>query len=115
MKKKDLNNFKKLLLKEKEVLINLLNVDKIQIKDLTKIEVGDLIDKAFNSYEKNKTIEMSENQKRLLQTIETALSKIEKNTYGLCIYCGQAIDFKRLEAIPWVNSCIQKTCISKKK
>jgi len=39
--------------------------------------------------------------------IEAALKRMEENSYGLCVYCKQKIDEKRLQARPTSSSCIQ--------
>lgn len=41
-----------------------------------------------------------------LEDIEQALTRIEKGTYGICKYCGQAIAEKRLLARPTAGACI---------
>jgi len=44
----------------------------------------------------------------LLKAIDAALERIRQGTFGECLNCGQDINAKRLEAIPWVRYCI--TC-----
>ena len=41
-----------------------------------------------------------------LDDIEHALSRLDAGTYGMCEFCGQAIPFERLEAIPHANTCV---------
>lgn len=41
-----------------------------------------------------------------LRDVESALKSIENGTYGICKYCNQPIDEKRLEARPASSSCI---------
>lgn len=41
-----------------------------------------------------------------LRDVEQALKAIDNGTYGVCKYCGQPIDEKRLEARPASSSCI---------
>jgi RNA polymerase-binding transcription factor DksA len=41
-----------------------------------------------------------------LRDVESALKSIEKGTYGVCKYCNNPIDEKRLEARPASSSCI---------
>ena len=41
-----------------------------------------------------------------LGDVRSALDRIAKGTYGLCRYCGQAIDPRRLEARPESSSCV---------
>ena len=44
----------------------------------------------------------------LLTLVAAALTRINEGTFGECLNCGQEINAKRLEAIPWVRYCI--TC-----
>ena len=45
-----------------------------------------------------------------VEQIQTALGHIDDGTYGICTSCGVAIGEKRLEAVPYVSTCI--TCAS---
>jgi RNA polymerase-binding transcription factor DksA len=42
-----------------------------------------------------------------LKLIDSALSRIEQNKYGLCIKCGKKIPQERLEAIPSALLCVE--------
>jgi DnaK suppressor protein len=44
----------------------------------------------------------------LLSAVDAALKRISEGTFGECLNCGQEINAKRLEALPWVRYCI--TC-----
>jgi DnaK suppressor protein len=41
-----------------------------------------------------------------LRRIEAALERLEKDEYGVCDECGEAISLKRLDAIPWALLCV---------
>jgi DnaK suppressor protein len=41
-----------------------------------------------------------------LSSIERALHRLEKGTYGVCQSCGEEIDSARLEALPYAEQCI---------
>lgn len=43
---------------------------------------------------------------KALRDIESALKLMEKGTYGVCKYCKQPIDERRLRARPMSSSCI---------
>ena len=38
--------------------------------------------------------------------VEHALERLQNGTYGWCEYCGVAMPFERLEAIPWARLCV---------
>ncbi len=41
-----------------------------------------------------------------LRQVEGALERLEKNGFGLCQDCGDAIPPKRLDVIPWASYCL---------
>ena len=41
-----------------------------------------------------------------LAKVNTALQRIENNTYGICTACGEAIDSRRLAVRPYSSKCI---------
>jgi RNA polymerase-binding protein DksA len=55
--------------------------------------------------ERDLTIE--EHEEQLLQSIDDALGRLAKGTYGTCRECGVGISHERLEALPWANTCIE--------
>ncbi len=44
----------------------------------------------------------------LLHDVRSAIRRIDKETFGLCLNCEQEISPKRLAAVPWATFCI--TC-----
>jgi len=44
---------------------------------------------------------------KTLRDVDSALKKIAQDTYGICKYCHQEIDEKRLIARPFSSSCIK--------
>ncbi|HMB01309.1 MAG TPA: TraR/DksA family transcriptional regulator [Spirochaetota bacterium] len=108
MDKKKLKMFQKLLLKERSKILEALNYDKAQFDDFIHGdgEIGDVVDKAFNQYEKIMAIEMTEKEKEILREINNALVRIKNGTYGKC-RCGKKITQARLKAIPWATQCIK--------
>lgn len=41
-----------------------------------------------------------------VQLIDAALTRIKDGSYGLCAKCGEEIPGKRLEALPYVTTCV---------
>jgi DnaK suppressor protein len=48
----------------------------------------------------------SSQKRQLLQMIDDALRRIDDETFGECIGCGDRINSKRLEAMPWTQYCL---------
>jgi RNA polymerase-binding transcription factor len=66
----------------------------------------DIADHASSSYQKEFLFAQSSSERRLLQMVERALFNINEGTYGECEQCGNAINERRLEAVPWARHCI---------
>jgi DnaK suppressor protein len=45
-------------------------------------------------------------RRNLLRKVEAALERLRQGTYGLCSICGEEIQSRRLEALPWTDSCL---------
>ncbi|HAH31043.1 MAG TPA: hypothetical protein DCL44_01875 [Elusimicrobia bacterium] len=74
--------------------------------DLPEPEVGDSIDQASQSLEKEILFELSDSEMGELGDIEAALRKIENGTYGVCEHCKRVIEKKRIKAIPSARYCL---------
>ena len=74
--------------------------------DMPDNEVGDPIDDASKSLDKEILFELSGNAHKTLDQIEAALRKIDKGIYGICEYCRQPIPKKRIKALPFARYCI---------
>ena len=74
--------------------------------DLPETEVGDAIDQASQSLEKEILFELSDSEMTDLGDIEAALRKIEKGTYGICEHCKRPIEKKRIKVLPSARYCL---------
>ena len=66
----------------------------------------DIADRASSSYQKEFLFARSNNDRQFLQMVEHALSNIAEGIYGECEQCGNPINERRLEAVPWARHCI---------
>lgn len=55
-------------------------------------------------YAANKPLELT--LEKTLRDIDNALERLKKGTYGICKYCDQPIDQKRLLARPTSSACV---------
>ncbi len=100
----ELKEIKKHLLKLKEEAAARLK-DKKDM-DMPEAEVGDPIDDASRSIDKEILFELSGNAHNTIEQIEAALRKIDKGIYGRCEYCRQPIPKKRIKALPFARYCV---------
>ena len=74
--------------------------------EMPENEVGDPIDVASQSLDKEILFELSGNSHDTIGQIEAALRKIEKGIYGRCELCRQPIPKKRIKALPFARYCV---------
>ena len=65
----------------------------------------DAAEKAVNSYAKELFSHQSDTERLHLQLVRAALERLPSKDFGLCQSCGEAIDRKRLDAVPWARYC----------
>ena len=63
-------------------------------------------DMATVTFDRELDYTLEENEGRLLQAIDAALTRMDDGSYGACVSCGQPIGAERLEAVPWTTQCI---------
>ena len=66
----------------------------------------DYIDYAVSSYTKEFLYSLSDLERKQLLLVDAALRAIEEETYGTCEECGEPIEEKRLQAVPWATHCL---------
>src|ERR1700730_1770438 len=68
---------------------------------------GDSADLAFDSGSEEVTSQLAELESRELSQVERALGKLKQGTYGLCEGCQKKILVARLNALPFITTCIE--------
>jgi DnaK suppressor protein len=106
MDKKKLDAFKKRL-ETRQLELRRTVIRTEQDGRATDEDSHDPADKAASSYTKEFLFSQSNNERQLLQMVEGALSRIREGAYGECVSCGEEINAKRLEAVPWTRHCIK--------
>jgi DnaK suppressor protein len=106
VRKRDLDKFRKLLLSQREQLIE--NARRALAGDihLDPDDFPDEMDAASSEINLAFLGRLRERERRLIAKIDQALAKIETNEFGLCENCGEEIGIKRLEARPVAELCI---------
>lgn len=112
MDKKKLDTFKKRLEERKQALRKMVSRTEEDGRVADQDSAQDVADRAANSYTKEFLFSQSNNDRQLLNMVETALQRIREGTFGECVSCGNEINPKRLEAVPWTRYCI--ACQEKK-
>jgi DnaK suppressor protein len=106
MDKKKIETLKKQLEQRRDDLRSAMAKNAQDGREVTEDSAQDIADRATNSYTKEFLFTQNANDRNLLQMVEGALVRINEGTYGECISCGNEINAKRLEAVPWARHCI---------
>lgn len=112
MEKKKLESFKKRLEERQQALRKTVSRTEEDGRIADQDSAQDIADRAASSYTKEFLFSQSNNERQLLQMVETALQRIREGVFGECVSCGSEINSRRLEAVPWTRYCIE--CQEKK-
>jgi DnaK suppressor protein len=107
MEKKKIEYFKKRLETRLQDLSHAVSRTQRDGRTADEDSAQDIADRAASSYTKEFLFSQSNNDRQLLQMVESALSRIREGSFGECISCGKEINPKRLEAVPWTRHCIE--------
>lgn len=114
MDAKDLQLMKTKLLAERERLVADLDALEESTATTPKDSSGDLssysshmADQGSDSMEREKAFLFASVKRRRVDEIDSALTRIEAGTFGVCESCGKTIPLKRLERMPGASLCIE--------
>lgn len=112
MDKKKLDVYKKQLMKLKEDLshdIHNMSGGEGGESDLDKNagHVQHMADVATDMYDREFNLGLASNEREVLYKIEEALKRINDKSYGLCTSCKKPIAAARLNALPYVETCLK--------
>jgi DnaK suppressor protein len=107
MDKKRLKQYEIKLNEYKNTLLGMVERTEDYGREADRDVSQDPADKASNSYTKELLFSQSTNERNTLKLIEEALERINDGSFGECLNCGEDIQPKRLDAIPWAPYCIK--------
>ena len=106
MDQKKAKNYREKLLTKKQEILEAYNKNKSYGKEADGEATQDIADKAANSYTKEFLFSLSNTERDLLQQVDEAIVRIETRRYCVCAACEDAMNLKRLEAVPWARLCL---------
>ena len=107
MDKKKIKQYETELLKRRDQLLSMVERTEDYGREADRDVSQDPADKASNSYTKELLFSQSTTERTTLRAIEEALERIADGSFGECVNCGEEIQPKRLDAIPWTPHCIR--------
>ena len=107
MDKRKAKTYRDKLLMRREGLVGQVQAAEAYSRERDAEATQDPADMAANAYTKELLMSMSTNDRQLLELIDAALYRIAEGDYGHCDNCGELIQEKRLEAVPWARHCLR--------
>lgn len=107
MDKRRVKSYRDKLLGRREGLVGQVMEAELYSRERDSEATQDPADMAANAYTKELLFSMSANDRHLLELIDEALVRIEDGEYGKCVHCGEPVQDKRLEAVPWARHCLR--------
>ena len=107
MNQKDIKRFKKMLEDSKRDILKSARKTLMEESAFDVDDLPDEIDLASSEYNQSMIFRLRDREKFLLKKIDSALSRIEAGTFGVCENCEDEISIKRLEARPVTSLCIR--------
>jgi len=113
--KKDLQLFKKMILKKKEeVLDEIKHIADDTLRKSQKEASGDIsgysyhmADVATDTYDREFSLSLASSGRELLYELDDALKRIEEGVFGKCEGCELLIAKNRIKAVPSARYCIK--------
>jgi DnaK suppressor protein len=106
MEAKTLARYRKLLLEEKQrIMNNSKNALKHELA-LSPDDLPDETDLAASEVNQNLVFKLRDRERQLLAKIDEAMARIEEGSFGTCMDCEEPIEVRRLEARPVSTLCI---------
>lgn len=105
MSAKQLEYFTQLLHQWKQEILDESERTRAYLKD-ENTHTADLNDRATQEEEFSLELRTRDRQRKLMHKIDKTLERINSGDFGYCDQCGEEIGFRRLEARPTAELCI---------
>jgi RNA polymerase-binding protein DksA len=122
MKKKDLENFKDILIKKRDELLKNMEYLKGILNSTNQEASGDhsaysfhMADQGTDAMEREKAFLFISRDEKYLKQIDAALERVANGTYGICRVTGKEIGHERLEAVPTTTISFEAKVNAEKK
>ena len=102
-----LKYLEKILLEYRLLLLGQIEEAKKSLKLSSPGKPRDSGDRILKSNVSNLLLSRSHLQSRQLRSVEEALDRIKRGTYGRCHDCGKLIGDSRLTLVPWARLCLR--------
>lgn len=82
-------------------------VDEVKSPEESKGYSQHQADEGTDDFNRSVSLQVTDEEFKILRQIDRALAKIEEETYGVCDVTGEIISIPRLEAIPYATMTVK--------
>jgi DnaK suppressor protein len=107
MNAKQLADIRQRLSAEYQGLVKSIGRSRLEAEQITVEKTEDESDLATLNQERELLFNLHESDFVRLRSIQEAMKAVDRGQYGECVRCGEDINEKRLEAVPWARMCIR--------
>jgi DnaK suppressor protein len=107
MDAKKIKNMRRRLSNEYETLIKSIRRNRTAAEEVRIENTEDEGDLASISHDRDLLYNLHKGGFARLRFVEEAIKAVDRGQYGECSHCGEDIEEKRLDAVPWVRLCIR--------
>jgi DnaK suppressor protein len=102
MSVKEMNHFRRLLeSRRNELLSNTADREEIRIE-----HAAEEFDRLQQQLNREVAIRNLDRESTLLKQVQSALARLDDESFGVCLRCDEEIPEKRLRAVPWAAYCV---------
>lgn len=69
-------------------------------------QLADPVDMTQEALARDIAVQILDHKSALVRRLRSAIDRIDKGSYGICLECEERIAPRRLKAIPWAELCI---------
>jgi len=105
MEQANVERLKQKLEVQQHETLQFLRLFEQEVHSLDVDAAHEVADRSVISVSKESLFERGSQRRTVLRLIQAALERIADGSFGTCLGCGDEIDSRRLEALPWTQFC----------
>ncbi len=107
MNTSEIQRFERILKIQLEETIKSLDRLGDETRNIDPDSPSDAADRCVMSVSKEALFQQGGGRRFMVRMIEAALARIQQSNFGACTACGDDIDPRRLDALPWTPYCLR--------
>ena len=103
----EIQRFRSILEIQREQTVRVLDRLEDETRNADSDDAKDVGDLCTTALTKEAMFQRTSERRLMVRMIEAALARIQKGAFGVCVACGDDINPRRLDALPWTQYCLR--------